>query len=117
MRLHEDGVDLFEIDGFGAVTDGFEQCAEAEIFHSTQGSFRGADDESGGVLGEGAVRESDTIKLAVDEVEQCGGCEGVDAGGVGDSVFDVAVVAELEGGVELGLAEEDEVVIFGEVFE
>ena len=117
VGLHEDGVDLFEIDGFCAVTDGFEQGAEAEVFHGAQGSFRGPYDECGGVLGKGAVRESDTIQLAVDEVLKCGGCEGVDAGGVGDSVFDVAVVAELEGGVELGLAEEDEVVVFGEVFE
>jgi len=116
VRLHEDGVDLFEIDGFGAVTNGFEQGTEAEVFYGAQGTFRGTDDEGGGVLGEGAVRESDAVELVVNEAGEGGWCEGVDSGGVSDSVFDVAVVTELEGGVELGLAEEDEVVVFGEVF-
>ena len=39
MGLHEDGVDLFEIDGFGAVTNGFEQGTEAEVFYGAQGTF------------------------------------------------------------------------------
>jgi hypothetical protein len=67
VGLHEDGVDLSETKGFGAVTNGFEQGTEAEVFYGAQGTFRGAYDEGGGVLGEGAVRESDTIQLAVDE--------------------------------------------------
>ena len=33
MGLHEDGVDLFEVDGFGAIPNGFEQSAEAEVFY------------------------------------------------------------------------------------
>ncbi len=73
MGLHKDGVDLFEIDGFGAVSYGFEQCAEAEVFYGAQSTFRGADDECGGVFGEGVVRKSDTIQLTVDEGNQVTG--------------------------------------------
>jgi len=62
------------------------------------------------------VGEADAVELAVDELEGGVGGEGVEAGGVGDAVFDVGVLAELECGVELGVAEEDEVVVFGEVF-
>ena len=62
------------------------------------------------------MRESNAVELVVNEAGEDGWCEGVNTGGVGDAVFDVAVVTELEGGVELGLAEEDEVVVFGEVF-
>ena len=62
MGLHEDGVDLFEINGFGAVTDGFEQGTEAEVFYGAQGTFRSPYDEGSGVFGEGAVRESDTVQ-------------------------------------------------------
>jgi hypothetical protein len=32
VRLHEHGFDLFEIDGFGLVADGFDQGADAEVF-------------------------------------------------------------------------------------
>ena len=52
----------------------------------------------------------------MDEVDECSRGEGVDAGGVGDSIFEVGVVAELEGGVEGGLADEDEVVVAWKVF-
>jgi hypothetical protein len=36
---------------------------------------------------------------------------------VGDAAFDISLSVELEGGVEGGLADEDEVVDLGEVFE
>ena len=39
MGLHKYGVDLFEIDDFGAITDGFKQCSDAEVFDGTQGTF------------------------------------------------------------------------------
>ncbi len=36
MRLKQDAIDLLEVDGAGAVSDGFEQGSEAEIACSTQ---------------------------------------------------------------------------------
>ena len=68
VGLHEDGVDLFEIDGFGAATNGFNEGADAEVFNGTQGAFGNTEDEGGGILGEGAVRESGAVELGVDVV-------------------------------------------------
>ena len=31
VRLEEDGVDLLEIDSFGVIPHGFDQCANAEV--------------------------------------------------------------------------------------
>ena len=60
----------------------------------------------------GQARE---VELVVDIGGEGGRGEGVDFGGVGDAVFEILVRAELEGGVESGLADEDEVVVFREV--
>jgi len=53
--LEEDGVDLLEIDGFGVVPDGFDQCADTEVSGSSEGAFGAAGDEVEGFLGEGGV--------------------------------------------------------------
>ena len=82
VGMHEDGVDLFEVDGFGAIPEGFDEAADAEVFNGTQGAFGDAEDESGDILGEGAVRESGAVEQ----------------GGVGDAVSEVGVVTKLEGG-------------------
>ena len=68
VGLHEDGVDLFEIDGFGVIIDGFDEAADAAVFNGMQGAFGDAEDEGGGILGEGAVRESGAVEQGVDVV-------------------------------------------------
>ena len=68
MGLHEDGVDLFEIDGFAVIADGFDEAADAEVFDGTQGAFGNTEEEGGGILGEGAARESRAVELGVDVV-------------------------------------------------
>lgn len=117
VGLEEDGVDLGEIDGFGAVSDGFDHGANAEVFDGSQGAFGAACDEVGGGIGEGGVREADAFELVVDVAGEVGGGEGFEFGAVGDSGFEVLIGPELQGGVEEGLADEDEVVVFWEVFE
>ncbi len=62
------------------------------------------------------MSEADAVELVMDKAEDGIGGEGVEPRRVGDTVFDVGVLTELECGVELGVAEEDEVVVFGEVF-
>ena len=42
MRLHENGVDLLEIDGAGLVADGFDQGTDAEVFDGAQRVFGAA---------------------------------------------------------------------------
>lgn len=44
VGLEEDGVDLFEIDGLGAVADGFDEGADAEVFDGSERTFGGADE-------------------------------------------------------------------------
>ena len=56
VGLEEDVVDLLEVDGFGAVADGFDHGANAEVFDGPEGAFGAAGDEVGGGFGEGIVR-------------------------------------------------------------
>jgi hypothetical protein len=117
VGLEEDGVDLFEIDGLGAVADGFDEGADAEVFDGSEGAFGGADDEVQRRLGEGVVGKADVVELAVDVVGDGRRGELFEFGGVGDAGADVVVDGELEGGVEGGLGDEDEVVVLGEVLQ
>ena len=117
VGLEEDGVDLGEIDGFGAVSDGFDHGANTEVFDRSQGAFGASCDEVGGGIGEGGVREADAFELVVDVGGEVGGGEGFEFGTVGDPGFEVLIGPELQGGVEEGLADEDEVVVFWEIFE
>jgi len=117
VRLEQDRIDLLEIDGFGLVAHGFDECADAEVSDGPERAFGAAGDEVDGFFGEGGVGQADAVELGVDEVgEVCCG-EGFEFGGVGDAGFEVVVEAELEGGVERGLADQDEVVIAREVFQ
>ncbi len=63
------------------------------------------------------VPESDAIEFAEDEVVQEIGAEPFGDDGISYPVTDVLVDAEVEVGEQGGLAEEDEVVVFAEVFE
>lgn len=99
VGLEEDGVDLGEVDGFGAISDGFDHGADAEVFDGTEGAFGTACDEVGGGFGEGGVRESDAFELVVDVGGEVGGGELFEFGAIGDTGFEVLVGAELEGGV------------------
>ena len=116
VGLHEHGVDLLETDGFGAVAHGFDERADTEVPDRPQDAFRDAQDEVERFVGEGVVRQAGEVELGVEICFQSVRGEGVEFGGVGDAALEVAVGAELEGGVEGGLAEQDEVVVFGEVF-
>jgi len=66
VGLHEHGVDLFEINGFGAVAHGFDEGADTEIPHGPQDAFGDAQDEVEGVVGEGVVRQAGVVQLGVD---------------------------------------------------
>ena len=116
VGLHEPGVDLLQIDGFGVVAHGFDERADTEVPDGPQDAFRDAQDEVERFVGEGVVRQAGEVELGVEIGFQGVRGEGVEFGGVGDAALEVAVGAELEGGVEGGLAEQDEVVVFGEVF-
>ena len=95
VGLHEDGVDLGEIDGFGLGADGFDEGAEAEVFDGTQGAFGAANDEVESFFGEGGMRKADTVELSEDEALELVVVEGVKFCTVGDSGFEITVNAKL----------------------
>lgn len=105
VGLHEDGVDLAEADGFDLVANGFDEGSEAEVFDGSQGAFGAASNEVESFFGEGGVWESDAVELGEDEAFELVVVEGVEFGAVGDPGFEIAVDAQLQGGVELGLAD------------
>ena len=39
VRLHEDGIDLGEIDGFSLSADSLDEGAEAEVFNGAEGAL------------------------------------------------------------------------------
>jgi hypothetical protein len=67
VRLHEDAVNLFEVDDTGLVADGLDQRRDTEFFGSTQQPFAGAHDEGERICGEGMVAESGAIPLSQDK--------------------------------------------------
>ncbi len=116
VGLEQDGVHLLEIDGFCLVADGFDEGANAEVLYGAQGAFGAAGNEVDGFLIEGGVGKADAVELAADIFGEVSGGELFDFCGVGDAGFDVMIDPELKCGVESGLCDEDEVVVFWEVF-
>lgn len=45
VRLHEDGVDLFEVDGAGLVAHGLDEARDTEVASEAQETFGCLDDE------------------------------------------------------------------------
>jgi len=82
VGLHEHGVDLFEINGFGAVTHGFDEGSDTEVSHGPQDALGDAQDDVEGVVGEGVVRQAGLVQLGVHVGFEGVGGEGFEFGGV-----------------------------------
>jgi len=83
VRLEKDGIDPLEIDGLGAVADGLDHGADAEVAHRARSALGASRDEAEGLFGEGAVGEADEIELSLHEGDDVAGSEAFDFGGVG----------------------------------
>ena len=46
VGLEQDAVDLFEVDGLCAISDGFDERGDAEVARASEDAFAGAYDES-----------------------------------------------------------------------
>lgn len=68
VGLHEDGVNLREIDGFGLIADGFDEGSHAEVFDGAEDAFGGSNDEVEGGFSEGVMRETDAVELGEDVI-------------------------------------------------
>ena len=117
VRLQQDAVDGVDVDGFVGRADGLDHAADTEVAGLTQHAVGGADDEINGRSGEGVVAKSDAIEFTPNEVAQGIRAEAFGDDGVGDPTLDVLVDAEVEGSEQVGPANENEVVVFGEVLE
>ena len=75
VGLHEDAIDVVDVDGFVGAADGFDQATDAEVAGLAQDAVGASDDEIDGGLGEGIVPESDAIEFAEEEVAHGVGAE------------------------------------------
>jgi hypothetical protein len=117
MGLEQDAVDLLEFDAFGLVAHGFEQTGQTKVAGAAQEAVGGADDESESFLGKSVMSQADGVELGEDELVDLVGIEPGDNDGKGDTGLDVLVDAEVEIGQEGGLANQNQVMILGEVFQ
>lgn len=115
--LEEDAVDLFEIDGLGAVPHGFHHRCDAEVSDASQNSFAGACDETESVIGEGIVAKCDLVELDKDELDGVVGSELLQHNRVGDAASDVVVDSQIKLENEFWLGDQDQVVVLGKVLE
>jgi hypothetical protein len=117
VGLHEDAVDVVDVDGLVGGADGLDQAADAEVAGLAQDAVGGADDEVDGGLREGVVSESGAVEFAQNKIPHGIGAEAFGDDRVGDAALDVVIDAEVEVGEQAGPADEDEVVILGKILE
>jgi len=117
VGLKEDAVDLFEADDVFAVADGFEYGGEAEVAQTAQDALGGTNHEGDGILVEDVVAEPDEVELGVKEGAHIFGVKAGNLNGIGDAALDVLVDGEVQFVDELGLGEEDKVVVLGKIFD
>ena len=117
VGLHQDAVDVVDVDGFVGAPDGLDHTADAEVAGLAQDAVGGAHDQIDRRLSEGVVAKADAVEFAQDEVAHEVGAKAFGDDGVGDAALDILVDAEVEVGEEAGPTDENEVVIFGEVLE
>lgn len=68
VGLDEDAIDLFKVHDAGLVTDGFDECAKAQVAGAAQQAFAGTDDERQGFGREGVVAQPGAIQLIQDKL-------------------------------------------------
>src|ERR1700691_3973075 len=115
MRLQEDAVDIVDVDGLADRAYGLDQAADAQVAGLTQHAVGTADDQIDGRLREGVVAQAGPVQFAQDEVTYVIGVEAFANDRVGDPALDGQVDAQAQGGEQAGTADEDEVVVLGEV--
>ena len=58
---------MFDVDGFGLSTDGFEHASEAKVFGGAEVAMTNFVDEVEGGFGEGVVWKTGAVELVMDE--------------------------------------------------
>ena len=96
VGLQQDAVDLGEVDGLGAVADGFEEAGDAEVAAASEQAFGGVQQQGEGLFDEGVVAESDAVEFAEDVGLELLGEQGFEHVGVGDAGAEVVVDEQAE---------------------
>jgi hypothetical protein len=91
VGLQKYAVDLGEVDGFGVITNRFEQGGDAEVATASEQTFGGAEDQIEGLLGEGVVSQTHAVEFAQDVGLEFLGEQGLHHVGVGDAGAEVVV--------------------------
>ena len=117
VRLHQHAVDVVDVDGLGGTADGLDHAADAEVAGLTQNAVGRTHDQLDGGRREGVVAQADAVQFAQDEVAHVLAMEAFGDDRVGDAALDVQVDAQVQRGQQVGPADEDEVVVFGEILE
>ena len=68
MWLHEDAVDVVDVDGLVGGAYGFDHAADAEVAGLAQDAVGGANDEFDGGLSERILAQPGAIEFSKDEV-------------------------------------------------
>lgn len=117
MRLHQDAVDVVDVDGSVLRADGFDQASHGVVSGLAEDAVGGTDDEVEGVGRKGVMTKSGAVELTQQEVAHQIGPEAFGDDRIGDAAFDVLVDAQIHRGEQGGSADEDEVVVLGKILE
>ena len=117
VRLHQDAVDVVDVNGFVGRANGLDQAADAEIAGLAQDAVGGADDQVDGGLREGVVSQADAVQFTQEEVTHAVGTQAFGDHRVGHATFDILIDAEVESRQQVRSAHEDQVVVLGKILE
>ena len=117
MRLDEDAIDDLQVDGLLPVAHRLEHAGESEVARPAQESVRGTDDQREGLFGEEVVAKTRLVQLGENESGHVVVDEFFHDHRIGDPALQVLVDLQAHMGQAFVLADKDEVVVFGEIFE
>jgi hypothetical protein len=115
VRLQQHAVDVVDVDGLAGAADGLDQTANTQVAGLAEHAVGGADDQLDGGRREGVVAQTGAVEFAQDEVTQGVGVQTLGNDRVGDAALDVLVDGQVQRGQQAGPADQDQVVVLGEV--
>ena len=115
MRLDQHAVDDVDIDGFLGGSDGFEHAGDAEVASFTQDAIGGSNDQIECRLREDVVAEADAVEFGEDESLHVVGIEAFGDDRIRDAALDVLVDVQGQAAEQGRLADEDQIMVLGEV--
>ena len=118
VRLQQHAIDHVDVDRRASGrADRFEHRGQAQIATATQHAVGRADDQLGRSGGERVVRQPDAIQLALDELTHRVIVQTPGDDRVGHAAFDVLVDRQIQVRQQFDLADQNQVVVLGKIFQ